>query len=85
MPSTSKLLAICPLSIAPPHIAKDLLEQVHRAAICPGNPDLEFLICAASEGVLFGEKEDTEMWWHSSAKSQLWTWEGKGIQQQFEE
>ena len=50
VPTTSKLLANYPPSIAPPHAAKDLLEQVHRAAICPGNPDPEFLLLCRKRG-----------------------------------
>ena len=50
VPTTSKLLTNYPPSIAPPHVAKDLLEQVHGAAICPGNPDPEFLLLCRKRG-----------------------------------
>ena len=50
VPTTSKLLANYPPSIAPLHVAKHLLEQVHRAAICPGNPDPEFLLLCHKRG-----------------------------------
>ena len=50
VPTTSKLLANYPPSIAPPHVAKDLLEQAHRAAIRQGNPDPEFLLLCRKRG-----------------------------------
>ena len=57
VPATCKLLTEFPLTLSSPTTITNLLSCIHHAAICPGNPDVDFIdLCQKRGGTIKGAR-----------------------------
>ena len=64
VPTGNLLLSGFPNQISS-SVATELLNAVHRAFMCSGNPDEKFVsMCSERGGEVKGDR-DMEMWWHN--------------------
>ena len=57
VPATCKLLTEFPLTLSSPTTITNLLSCIHHAAICPGNPDVDFIdLCQKHGGTIKGAR-----------------------------
>ena len=63
VPAKSKVLANYSPILASSRIAEDMIRQIDKSILCPGNPEPEFVSLCKKRGG--GDKGGMEMWWHS--------------------